>query len=271
MESGKIKNIIIIILAALNLSFLAVIALDVNETRDAEERERTELVTFFEANGIYLDKDVIPDEVSAGNYYLTRDLTQEKNIVAALLGVAEPQDQGGNIFYYENDNGNAFFRNNGEFEINFAHLDDTEGAQKTAASLLKKINLSYDDSDSYTEEHGDSRSISMVCTWQNVPVANCRITLIIYAGGSAQLSGKRLVGTPQRVGDCEMLGINTMMIRFMDEIKSGGYVCDKIEDVSLCYLMRNFPAEAELEPVWQIVTNGGSYRVNVTSGELMYE
>ncbi len=271
MESGKIKNVIIIILAALNLSFLAVIALDVNETHYAQEREKTELVSFFETNGIYIDKAVIPDEVSAGNFYLTRDITQEKNIVSSLLGAAEPQDQGGNIFYYENENGNAFFRNNGEFEINFVHLDDTEGAQKTAASLLNKINLAYDDSDSYTEEHGDSRSISMLCTWQNVPIANCRITLTIFAGGSAQLSGKRPVGTPQRLGDCDMLGVNTMMIRFMDEIKSGGFVCDRIEKVELCYLMRNFPAEASLEPMWQIVTNGGAYRVNATNGELLYE
>jgi hypothetical protein len=269
VEAGKIKNIIIIILAALNLSFLAVIVLDLNETRYAEIREKTELVSFFDANGIYIDADVIPGEVTAGNFYLTRDLSQEKNIINVLLGQAEPQDQGGNIFYYENENGSAFFRNNGEFEINFAHLDDTEGAQKTAASLLKKINISYDDTDSYTEEHGDSRSISMLCTWQNVPIANCRLTLTIFAGGSAQLAGKRPVGTPQRMGDCDMLGINTMLIRFLDEIKSGGYVCDRIEDVDLCYIMRSFPSEASLEPVWQIVTNGGTYRVSVGSGELL--
>ena len=67
MESGKIKNVIIIILAALNLSFLAVIALDVNETHYAQEREKTELVSFFETNGIYIDKEDIETEQTERN------------------------------------------------------------------------------------------------------------------------------------------------------------------------------------------------------------
>ena len=269
MDIRRLKNIAIIILAALNLCFAALIFMNRCDDARISGREKSELSELFAKNGIELGQNEIPQGVEAWNWTVARNLNAEAETVKKLLGEAEQEDQGGNIFYYENENGWATFRNNGEFEIYFNHLDDAKGAENTARELLGGMGMEFSTSGAVTEEHGDSRSISFVCTWNGKSVLNCCVRLTLYSGGSASISGRRLNGEPQKNGDALKLDVNTMLIGFLDDIRSSGLVCNRIEAIELCYMMGSSATENTLEPIWQIRTDGGEYRISVQTGELL--
>lgn len=269
MDAGRLKNIAIIILAVLNVCFLALIGLDRFGVQQIADNEKAALAELFTDSGISVSPDIIPDSSEAALYSISRDTAKEAEIVTALIGNARAEDQGGNIYSYKNENGSALFRNNGEFEISLNFIDDGAGAGRTAARLLEEMDISFISEDAEMEEHGDSRGISYLCSWEERPILNCSVRLTIYAGGSAVLSGRRINGTPQRSGESGALDINTMLVRFLDEIKSGGHVCNRIESIELCYNMNSSASGTVLEPVWRIVTDGGEYHVDVSSGEIM--
>lgn len=269
MDAGRLKTIAIIILAALNVCFLALIGFNRFEVSQVSGQEKDSLAELFADNGINLEPEAVPDSDGVGWYSVSRDLIAEAEIVEAMIGKAEPENQGGNIYSYENENGSALFRNNGEFEIRLNFVDDGAGAGRTAARLLETMGIQFIRDGSEMEEHGDSRGISYLCAWNEKPVLNCSIRLTIYAGGSAVLSGKRINGTPQQSGGGSALDINTMLVKFLDEIRSGGHICSRIESIELCYNMNSAAAGTVLEPVWYIVTDGSGYQVNVSTGEIM--
>ncbi len=269
MDASRLKNIVIIILAVLNVCFLALIGFNRFELRQVSTQEKTSISELFEDSGISLAAEIVPDSFDASWYTISRDTQTEDKIVEKLIGHAVAEDQGGNIYSYENENGSALFRNNGEFEIRLNFVDDGAGAGRTAARLLEEMGIAFISEGAEMEEHGDSRGISYICSWDESPVLNCSVHLTIYAGGSAVLTGRRINGTPQQGSEGKMLDINTVLVRFLDEIKSGGHVCNRLESIELCYNMNSSASGNVLEPVWHIVTDGGAYQVNVGSGKIM--
>lgn len=269
MDAARLKNIAIIILAALNVCFLILIGVNRFEVRNVSTNTKNSISELFADSGISLPAEIVPDKFDAAWYTISRDTASEEKIVEKLIGQAEAEDQGGNIYSYTNGNGSAVFRNNGEFEVKLNFVDDGAGAGRTAARLLEEMDIAFISEGAEMEEHGDSRGISYVCAWNENPVLNCSVHLTIYAGGSAVLSGRRINGVPQQGSAGKALDVNTVLVRFLDEIKSGGHVCNKVERIELCYNMSSAAAGAALEPVWHIVTDGGSYQVNVSSGKIM--
>lgn len=268
MRIGRVKTIVIIILAVLNACFAVMIVFDFYDAARVQNREREEMSEFFAANGISLPPEIIPASGTAHRYSVGRDTQQEQRLVTQLLGAAQAAEQGGGITLYENENGSALFRSNGEFEIRINRLDDSLGAGRTLEALLEQMDISYSDRDAAMEEHGDSRSISYFCTWNGKELLNCRVTLRIYAGGRAILSGRRLHGSPQREGDTDSLEVNTVLVRFLDEIRTGGHVCNGVTQIELAYQMNASSSGMQLEPVWRIATDGGEYRVSAVTGRL---
>jgi len=269
VDAGRLKNIAIIILAALNVCFLLLIGFDRFELRHVAAQEKASVAELFGDSGIRLDPEIVPNRFSAEWYTVSRDRAAETAIVKTLIGNAEAEDRGGNIYSYQNENGSALFRSNGEFEIELNFVDDGAGAGRTAARLLEEMGIAFISEGAEMEEHGNSRGISYLCAWNDSPVLNCSVHLTIYAGGSAVLSGRRINGTPQRSVENSVLNINTVLLRFLDEIKSGGHVCNRLESIELCYNMTSSASGTALEPVWRIVTDGGTYQVNVSSGKII--
>lgn len=269
MDAARLKNIAIIILAALNVCFLILIGVNRGEVRNVSANEKNSISELFMDSGIMLSADIVPDDFEASWYTINRDTASEAKIVEKLIGKAEAEDQGGNIYSYSTENGSAVFRNNGEFEVKLNFVDDGAGAGRTAARLLEEMGIAFITEGAEMEEHGDSRGIGYICAWEEIPVLNCSVHLTIYAGGSAVLSGRRINGVPQAGNAGKALDINTVLVRFLDEIKSGGRVCNTVESIELCYNMSSSASGTVLEPVWHIVTDGGEYQVNVSSGKII--
>ena len=117
MDTGRLKTIVILILLCVNLAFGGILLSEKLGAAEGNAQARSELRSVLAGLGITVADDQIP----AGGVMFRRSVPRlretEDRLVTALLGDAAGQDQGGNIWYYENTNGWAWCRGGGSFEI----------------------------------------------------------------------------------------------------------------------------------------------------------
>ena len=88
MESSRLKNIIILILALTNLCLLGLLATRLITGSAAQAEARDQMVALFAAEGVSLDADLIPDDTPPAGLTLIRDAGEERKLAEFLLGDA---------------------------------------------------------------------------------------------------------------------------------------------------------------------------------------
>lgn len=254
MDGGKLKNAVILILLLVNLAFGWILLTQRKNAADLQAQTRSELVQAMANIGVTLDESIIPRESAMRKYTLTRDMALETTLVQAFLGNASGRDMGGNIHYYENENGRASFRNSGDFEI----LVSVPGDSIEKRLMENGLSLS---------REGDE----YVSLLEEKEVFNCRIRLSALEDGSYRIFGRCMLGTMQPGKAADTLGAPTLLLRFRDQVEETGRVFTEIRSIRAGYLFHPAVPAADLEPVWCIQTDGGIWYINVESGELLSE
>lgn len=254
MDSGKLKTAVILILLLVNAAFGWILMTQRKNEADLQAQTRSELVQVMAGMGVAMDEGILPREISMRKYTLTRDMALETTLVQAFLGAATGRDMGGNIHYYENENGKASFRNSGDFEIRVS----LPGGSIEKRLIENGLTLS---------REGDE----FVCLLDERAVFNCRIRLSAQEGDSYRIYGRCMLGTLQPGKTIAALNAPTMILRFRDQVEEIGRVFTEIRSIRAGYLLRPAVPASELEPVWCIETDGGTWYVNLEKGELLNE
>lgn len=259
MESYRLKNIIILILALLNVCLLGTLAMRVNAEHASQRQAREQLVSLFSAAGVSLDEDLISDETPPSSLTLTRDETEEQSIAAYLLGGTPARsDQGGGIFSYTGEFGAAQFRSNGGFdavcdrpledpEDYFQEFCDTFGYEEMAVS----------------PEQG---TVTAVQYYQDYPVVGCTVTFTLENNTLKRAIGTHLPDSAATAVGEEPLSALSALAAFLNTIREGA-VGTAVTDLYLCYeLQSTTTALMTLSPAWCVVTDTASYYVNCMTG-----
>ena len=180
MDTGRLKNIAIIILLLVNVAFGGILLWERAYEADAQAKSWNELTQVLQRLGISLEEGVLPADETVYRCAVSRDLASDSLLTQSLLGEAAMQDQGGNIYYYENENGWARYRSSGSFEITLL---------SAAGSLEERMT---DGGLRFLREGSE-----YVCDFDGMPVFNCRFSLSAVQGGGVRISGRRLPGLPQ--------------------------------------------------------------------------
>lgn len=252
MDSGGLKNIAIIILLLVNLALGGILLWDRVSEADAQSKSWEELTLVLQGLGISLEEGVLPSDETVYRCAVSRDLDSDALLTDALLGAAQMEDQGGNIHYYENENGWARYRSSGSFEITLL----------SAAGALEERMA--DGGLSVLREGSE-----YICDFDGLPVFNCRFSLSAAPSGGVRISGRRLPGTPQPGEAGEALNAETVLLRFLDEISASGAVFRSIRQIRQGYVLNSTVSGGELLPVWQISTDGGVWYMDAIRGGLI--
>ena len=102
MDKGKIKNIIIIVLLLVNVFLAALVIADSARSGVCDAAAERSLLQALQAGGITVDDASVLNIRAIPACTLTRNLSREKRLVAAVLGSVDSQDQGGNIVMERN-------------------------------------------------------------------------------------------------------------------------------------------------------------------------
>ena len=86
MESFRLKNIIILILALMNLCLLGLLGVRLTTGYSAQAEARQQMVQLFAAEGVSLDDGIIPGATPPAGLTLSRDPDEDEKLAGFLLG-----------------------------------------------------------------------------------------------------------------------------------------------------------------------------------------
>ena len=251
METGKLKTIVILILLCVNLAFGGILLSEKLGAAENSAQTRAELREVLAGLGI----DIAEEQIPAGNTMLRRSVPREREtedrLVTALLGPVQGQDQGGNIWYYENASGWAWCRGGGSFEIMVLSGGGSLEEQLEQGGV-----------------HARREGEKYVCLVDNAQVFNCRFTITQRSGG-IYLSGRCLLGEPEAGEAVDCTDVATLLLRFCDRIRESGGVFSRVEEIAGGYVLNATASGMELIPVWQMRTDGGTWYLDLAAGRLV--
>ena len=267
MEWRKLKNIVLIILLALNLALVALLGGPRLSAYYRQTQADRAAVEFLEKKGIGVPEEIVPDTRSAQPQIAQRDQGEEARLAAQLLGEdVEQEARGGEVYRYTSPRGVLQFHSDGSF---WAELEEEAfplegGGQAAALGVLEKLGFSGE-----VIEQG-SRSVTVRQSWSGGALFNQQATVLWSQTGITEItSGRRLYGVPVRDTTRESIDRATALIGFYNGLNQMGDVCSRVDAIVPGYLtVTSLNKEMLLTPVWQVTTDTGAYRLDLVSGEL---
>ena len=266
MDTVRLKNVIILILALMNLFLLGSLGLRQLSRQTSSREAARQLTALFEKDGIALDEDTIPSDTPPAGRTLARSAELDGQMAAFVLGTGlRTADQGGGIYFYEGDAGSAQFRSSGSFDITCSVTPDDPEA--FVRRFCRKFD--YDDLVS-TLEDGDG-TVSAVQYYDRLSVVNCTVVFLFQDGVLRSVSGAHVPNAYTALSEEEPLSALTALSRFLEVRRASGAVMSSVSDVYLCYeLQTSASSPLSLEPAWCIVTDTVSYYVNAMTGSVSH-
>lgn len=263
MQSWRLKNIIILILALVNVFLLGSLLLRKSEDTSARRQAATELTALFAADGVTLNPEAIASGPAPEGRTLNRSAEEDQKVAVFLLGdEATAGDKGGGISEYRSSGGTALFRVGGGFEA----TGTLSGGEDPETWLRRFCRLFYYDDLVLSLEDGSGTAVA-VQQHNGYSVANCTITFTLREGEVTALSGTHLPATYTAVDPTVPLSALTALTSFLEYRRNSGAVVSSVTDMVPCYELQSTSATPiTLVPVWQVVTGAGNYYVNSFTG-----
>lgn len=268
MEWSKLKNIILLILLATNGFLLLLVGSREWSAAQNQSNARADAILVLEKNGISMDKDTLPKDLTLPLFSVVRDLDMEVESLTPLLGAVTPPPEDSSL--YTGEKGNADLRGRGEFLISFAPDAYSAGTdlQAHAAATLARMGIEARAFQESGEEAGD-REVLLAQTVEGVPVLPCVITATYRDGDLTGLGGTRLPGAPTPTGYTRELSAVTGLLRFLELLNDTGDVCSTVTVMTPAYQMTSGLADpVVLTPVWYFETDSGAYALDMNASEL---
>jgi hypothetical protein len=270
LESSKLKNIVLLLLLAVNLCLLVMVGVQERGEARSQEQTRTDMLAVLENNGIHMDRADLPQELELTPMTVERDQDSEAALAQALLGTCRVSDLGSGRYAYESALGTAEFRSNGNFSFSFvegAQPAEQGGEETHALAAMEQIGFTGVVLSSQTS--GDQVTVTVRQTWQDLPVLSCQAALEYQGGCLRSITGQRLMGTPQPSAErAELISAPTALLCFLREITVLGDLCSEITAMTPGYRLTTTTESTRLVPVWYVTTDTGAYSLNALTGAL---
>ena len=251
MDVSKLKNIAILILVLVNLTFGLLLLSQRNEKANQIAQTNEEIVSVMRKLGVSLKAAVIPNETPYNEYRFARDSEAEAKMASEFLGETQKSDRGGSIYVYESENGRAVFRNGGSIML---QLNSAVG------NLERKL----ENSGIQCRRTGDL----YYGLFEGRTIFNSTLQFS-SVGEGISLNGLCLLGELRQTTEVKSPGCAAILLRFRELMFEQGEVFTEIKGIESGYLLISTSSAIELQPVWSIQTDGGSRFVSVVDGSIV--
>lgn len=271
MDTSKIKNIIILILLAVNVFLLAALISDRAQARAVRAEAWEAALEAVERSGISVSKGISSDIDTPLVYSLRRDMDSEREWLERVLGEAVADDLGGNIWLYSSGNGQASVRGTGECDILLGADVFGTGwdAAKTAAKVMKKLGLEPDEANALVNSGRDGGTVELGCLWQGGRVYNAQMSFTFSEDYLVMISGTRIFDRQVQESSAGVLDELSVMLRFVEAVSEQGFVCSSLSALEAGYIFSvAVSGEGTLNPVWRFTTDTGDMYINAVTGKV---
>ncbi len=273
MRWSKIKNIIILLLAMVNVFLLAMVGMRSWRTQRAEQETRTRMVEVVEHSGITFLPEEIPGELEiSGRQVSAAGLGEDE--AAALVGPVTERTAAGTRITYTGEKGSATFAPGGEIDVQFlAGARPLGGADvgKASEALLESLGIQGEETRRRTQ--GETVTLVFTQLWGEIPVPDLALTIVYRRGELSSLTGRCLTGTEEPLsGSGTGISAATALVRFLEGLNQGGYVCSQVTKMYAGYMVSG-TGTVTLTPAWYLQTDAWPWRfaVDGSTGALTAE
>ena len=268
MEWSKLKNVILLMLVCVNLILLLLVGTQAGQDRRYRDETRQAAVQVLEQGGVTYALEEIPDDLTLPVLTVTRDRSGEADMAAALLGEVTQQGESEVRPRYVGPGGSAEFSMNGSFTIALQPgtwtREPGQDYEQASARCLEAMGFSGVLQDFVLA--GDEAALTYCQQWDGAPLFSCAVTLSWSEDSLLQVEGQRLAGSAA-ASEQSLLSTPTILVRFLEGVNKGGYVCSRIDQMTCGYLSSGNSRQIQLNPVWRFTTDTGAYDVDARTGD----
>ena len=264
MEAYRIKRIVILLLALVNL-FLLVLLLNFrwqgSRSRQALSQALEEL---YAQNEIRLPQELDASAPSLALLSAGRDAEKEAAFARALVGEdARVQDRGGGIYVYTGSYGSVRFRASGAFDYAPADRDGTD-----PAAFCRDIcrQFGYREAESSDPESGVFTALRQV---NGRDVYNCTLTAVFDGGALESLAGTWIPDPADAHAELSSSTAADALVDFLDYRNASGIICNAVLSVEPVYELQSGAGGTLLAPRWRVVTDTYGYYVDCAGGTIL--
>lgn len=254
MSAGKLKNLILLILLIANGFLLALVIPSCREAAIRQQQARTQLSELFARADVSFSADQIPEAVEL--YPMEALCTAEdlEPAAQALLGGGEAKAVSGGMEVTA-ERGVCRLSPGGRISAELREEAADEAAR--TAEILRQFGGRWTEPEPTAEgTYAVRQKIA------GVPVLSHAVTFT-YGGGLLTVEG-RIVPEPKRTGAEACCTAEDALTSFLSSRLDLGWMGSRVESVVQGYLLTDGAAQGAvlLQPVWQIVTDAGVFRVD---------
>lgn len=264
MERYRLKNIMILILALLNMFLLSSLLYRQSQDHALRRRSEEELVALFAASDITLARSAISWAAPPAGITMTRSALREQELAKFLLGSSFRESSQGGISSYRGAAGSLQFRSSGRFDAGL--LKSSQNGEDLCRELCKAF--SYSEPVFSLDESGTGTA-GAVYQYEKLPVHNCTLTFTLHENRLTAISGTLLPGTGIPTEEEDLLSCAAALTAFQQMRREEGTVGSSILGTHLAYELESTPsAPMALSAAWCIETDIASYYVNCSTGAI---
>lgn len=263
MQWDKVKNVLIVILVAVNLFLLGNLGARLWQNQQRETELVDSLRTLAEGYGLTLDEGFsLPDDKVLPELSVDRSRPDEESVAAAILGDdLERTEREDGTAVFESGCGmvewSADGRVQGSFTIEQEMPADEDAALRLARRLFADWRLQADDA----QTEADGMTVTLSGTVAGLPVFNRTLALRFDSGERVTLSGLWSFGTPYTTVSGS--GVSCNAADALLEFISKQPEADTVLSMTVGYRMQlDSSRRLQLTPTWKIAADSGEYLVD---------
>lgn len=263
MQWDKVKNVLIVILVAVNVFLLGNLGRQFWQTRQQEAELVSSLRTLMQDYGLALDEDFsLPNDVVLPELSIDRSRPNEEASAIAMLG-GEPErtEQEDGTVIFEGERGTVEWGADGSVS---GSITTGEAMPTDAGAALRLAKRLFSDWKLQAEDavfRAEGTSVTMTGTVAGLPVFNRTLTIRFTGDGFASLSGLWSFGTPYTTVSAS--GVTCNAADALLEFVARQPEAQSVLSMTAGYRMQTDSSRRlQFTPTWKIVTDSGEYLVD---------
>lgn len=267
MRWTKIKNIILLLLVAVNLFLLALVGVRAWRTAQNDRQTRERMLQILENSGISFLPTELPDAIGLTPQRLTAAPIEERQ-AALLVGEVTAAETMGTRTIYRGTYGVLSVSSSGEAVLDY--FSNCPLTEENIWNALSELGLAFRET-GRTDDRGEL-NVEACLLWGEVPLPGETLHLICSGSVPVSLTFRALLGTAEPQSAAESLSAATALLRLLDALNQQGYICSRIDRLYPGYVLSG-AGPFTLEPAWFVEIDTAPWRlaVNAYTGEVTVE
>lgn len=274
MPYSKVKNLLILILALVNVLLLCLVLPLRNEWMEQQALETAALRDLFSRSGVTLGVGPLPEERTLYTLEFSPDPEAAIPAANALLGGSVLAQAGSTPYLslYTTSAGRLEIARGGGIEGRFNGRKSAGNVPEEVRSLMEGMGLETASVSELTRQSAGVYTVTAVQKLLDVPVFSASLVFTYRSGALSRLEGTAYFDTTGlcRTDDVPCASCADALVAFLGSRDALGWVGAEVSEVAQGYLHAETASAAvvRLIPGWRVATDTGAFWVNGITREV---